>query len=150
MPDHTDIRLASDARCADLADDIYNLAVDAWGRIDKAYQAEREAHLATLDLLAKAEADPGAATDACRFLGCSAANLLATVTSLYETRGGLVSEVADLRAKLAADIMGTGPTWEAAFAAAEGKDPICGPCSAEQGSDIRHVAPYCTPVGRAP
>lgn len=49
--------------------------------------------------------------------------------------------------KRGADIMGTGPTWEAAFAAAEGKDPICGPCSAENPpGETRHVAPYCTPV----
>lgn len=47
------------------------------------------------DLRAKlAKADPGAATDACRYLDCSAANLLATVTSLYETRGGLIERLA--------------------------------------------------------
>lgn len=102
MPDPTAIRLASDARRADLADELYSSVVEMHNLIDKAYQDERAAHLATLDLLAKAGADPGGATDACRFLGCSAADLLATVTSLYETRGGLVAEVADLRAKLVA------------------------------------------------
>ena len=102
MTDPTAIRLAIEERRADFAVALADLHNQAARRAVQTTEAEIEAHRATLDLLAKAGADPGGATDACRFLGCSAADLLATVTSLYETRGGLVAEVADLRAKFAA------------------------------------------------
>ena len=79
MTDPTAIRLAIEERRADFAVALADLHNQAARRAVQTTEAEIEAHRATLDLLAKAGADPGGATDACRFLGCSAADLLATV-----------------------------------------------------------------------
>ena len=72
MTDPTAIRLAIEERRADFAVALADLHNQAARRAVQTTEAEIEAHRATLDLLAKAGADPGGATDACRFLGCSA------------------------------------------------------------------------------
>lgn len=90
MPDPTAIRLASEARRADLADDLYNLSVDARDLVDKAYQDERAALLVAIDLLAKAGADQGADLDGLRD----------RYTTLDAENAALEAERDDLRVRL--------------------------------------------------